>query len=119
MRRFSCLKWGAILMSFIGLYGLGTSLAESKQEDRLSEKRLIVRFTSGVERDTRTKIHHAVGARVIRELASISADVVIVTSRWTVAEAIGLYQADQRVQYAEKDEAIRTPGEQRDDEHGE
>ena len=70
------------------------------------KKRLIVGFDEQVDRTEKTAVHHEVGARFIREFSSIAADVVVVTSRLSVAEAILKYQQDVRVRYAERDQVV-------------
>ncbi len=80
----------------------------------LDKKRLIVGFQSGVDRESRNQIHHQVGARMILEFVSIAADLVVVTSRLTTAEAVAEYQKQESVRYAEPDQRVHhqeQPGE--------
>ncbi len=93
----------------VGDVGRPPEQGANQEEDVVSEKRLIVGFRQGTGRDAKDALHDEIGSRLIREFVSISADLVVVTSRLTAAEAIVRYEENESVRYAERDKKIRVP----------
>lgn len=77
-----------------------------RRDGSMDSKELIVGFREDVDRGTKDALHHRVGGKRIREFVMISADMVVITSRLSVVEAIAMYEADEHVQYAERNQPV-------------
>ncbi|MEA1961288.1 MAG: S8 family peptidase, partial [Bacillota bacterium] len=106
MKRFVVLFFAALLVAFASLSASGF-VNEKQQSYGFSHKadyvpgEVIVKFKSRVSSASADAFHKQIGARKLERLQSIGAEVLSVSERFSVEEAVRLYLSNPDVEYAE------------------
>jgi hypothetical protein len=76
--------------------------------DSYKQGELLVKFKSGVTESTKEAVHARIGSEVIKEFHFIRVQHVKLPDGLTVEKAIGTYESDANVQYAEPVQIVET-----------
>ena len=76
-------------------------LADGAYQGDVVAGELLVKFKQDVPADVRDEVHNGIGSEVIKQFHSIYVDHVKLKPGLSVWKAIGLYQSDSTVEYAE------------------